>query len=238
MAVVSRPLPYVLESWIRRLDMTGTVTVIDYGSGNLRSVQKALERAAREIDLNADIQLSDDPVRISRSDRLVLPGVGAFSACKEGLLACDGVLDAMTDHVHAHGRPFLGVCVGMQLLASRGHEFGVHEGLGWVPGDVRRFDAEMELPVPHMGWQEVTWDPSHEAWSRPGLAYIRTSEYYFLHSFHFVPETPAHCLAECRYGRPFCAAVGRDNILGVQFHPEKSQSAGISLLKRFLTWSP
>ncbi len=218
---------------VTSLAMAETLTIIDYGSGNLRSVEKAVERAAREAGLARHIAVTDDPDLIASADRLILPGVGAFAACMSGLSARRGVLEALEHAVLAEGRPFLGICVGMQLLASRGEEFGGCDGLGWIPGAVKPLTHSTEFRAPHMGWNEVQIAAPH-----PSLDGLNGEAFYFAHSFHFECENTAHLLGVTRHGATIGAAVGRDNLLGVQFHPEKSQVAGIAMLAKFLRWSP
>ncbi len=212
--------------------MAQQVAIIDYGSGNLRSVEKAFERAARESGLAAHFTVTDDAALIRAADRLVLPGVGAFGACMAGLSARAGLLEALEHGVLAMGRPFLGICVGMQLLADRSQEFGSHDGLGWIVGDVKPFDGA-GLRTPHMGWNEIAVPAPH-----PLLDGLHGEAFYFAHSYCFDPENNAHAVAFCDYGERFAAAVARDNIAGVQFHPEKSQRAGLRLLQNFLHWDP
>jgi len=208
-----------------------SVALIDYGSGNLRSAEKALIRAA---DGAAEIVVTCDPDVILAADRIVLPGVGAFAACMRAFQARPGLEAAMTEAVHVRGRPFLGICVGMQLVASRGLEFGETGGLDWIPGDVRRIESnDPAAKVPHMGWHELI-DPHGPA----PIAGIGTAPMYFTHSFAFFPNDETHVAAWVDHGGRFPAAVARDNIVGVQFHPEKSQSAGLALLARFLEWRP
>jgi len=214
--------------------MAQNVAIIDYGSGNLRSVEKALERAAREAGVAAKIYVTDDAALIRGADRVILPGVGAFRACMDGLRARPGVLEALEHVVLVEGRPFLGICVGMQLLADCGREFGGHDGLGWIAGEVVPLTHDdPAFRVPHMGWNEVSLRKPH-----PLFESIEEEAFYFAHSFHFAPENDAHLIAVCHHGARLAAAVGRDNIFGVQFHPEKSQKAGIALLKNFLQWTP
>jgi imidazole glycerol-phosphate synthase subunit HisH len=208
-----------------------SVALIDYGSGNLRSAEKALVRAA---DGRAEIVVTSDPETIAHADRLVLPGVGAFAACMRALEARSGVIGAMTEAVRHRGAPFLGICVGMQLLATRGLEFGETPGLDWIDGDVRRIaPADPTAKVPHMGWNGLI-DP-HGA---PMFAGIGGAPMYFTHSFAFFPTDPADVAALVDHGGQFPAAVAKGNVAGVQFHPEKSQSAGLILLARFLEWRP
>ena len=208
------------------------VALIDYGSGNLRSAEKALVRAA---DGSADIVVTNDPQVVAGADRIVLPGVGAFAACMSALSERTGVIEAMTTAVQGRGAPFLGICVGMQLMASRGLEFGVTPGLGWIDGDVRIIKpVGVGLKVPHMGWN--TLDVVSDL---PMLAGPKAGEpVYFTHSFAMFPEDAADVAAYVDHGGRFPAAVARDNLAGVQFHPEKSQAAGLRLLASFLEWRP
>jgi imidazole glycerol-phosphate synthase subunit HisH len=209
-----------------------TVALIDYGSGNLRSAEKALVRVAQG---QAEIVVTDDPETIARADRVVLPGVGAFAACMAALEARPGVIEAMTEAVRARGAPFLGICVGMQLLATRGLEFGETAGLDWIPGDVKKLEpADPAIKVPHMGWNGLTDVADH-----PLFAPLRNGEaVYFTHSFAIFPKDPADVTAYVEHGGRFPAAVARGNVAGVQFHPEKSQKPGLALLQRFLEWRP
>ena len=210
-----------------------TTALIDYGSGNLRSAEKALARAAETLDHAHEVVVTDAPDVLARADRLVLPGVGAFSACMDALESRTGLIEAMVEAVHARGRPFLGICVGMQLLADRGLEFGERAGLGWIGGDVRRLQpADGALKVPHVGWNDVQ---SHV---HPLFDGAERSEMYFTHSYVFDASQPSAIIARTDYGGPFAAAVARDNVAGVQFHPEKSQGAGLALIARFLEWRP
>ncbi|EGD57940.1 imidazole glycerol phosphate synthase subunit HisH [Novosphingobium nitrogenifigens DSM 19370] len=210
--------------------MAEVTALIDYGAGNLRSVANALRVAGGE-----GIVVTADPDVVRAADRIVLPGVGAFRACIEALRAVPGLVEAMTERVEVGGAPFLGICVGMQLLADRGIEFGVTPGLGWIAGEVRRIEStDPAIKVPHMGWNDVA--PRQH--SSDGAALIEPGEAYFLHSYHFVPENGHHVAAITDHGGGVVAAVARDTILGVQFHPEKSQDYGLSLLARFLAWKP
>ena len=209
------------------------IALINYGSGNLRSAEKALIRAA---DGASEIVVTDDPEVIATADRVVLPGVGAFAACMAALEARDGVVEAMTEAVHGKGAPFLGICVGMQLLASRGLEFGETPGLDWIAGDVRKLEdgGDPAIKIPHMGWNslsEVT-GPSIFGGLKAG------QPIYFTHSFAFFPKDSADVAAYVEHGARFPAAVARGNVAGVQFHPEKSQAVGLDLLARFLEWRP
>lgn len=212
--------------------MTQTVALIDYGSGNLRSAEKALVRAANG---RADIVVTNDPEAVRRADRIVLPGVGAFAACMSALGEREGVIEAMEEAVRRQGRPFLGICVGMQLMASRGLEFGVTPGLGWIEADVRKIaPSDPRLKVPHMGWNNL-----ETVSELPVLSALRDgAPVYFTHSFAMFPQDSADVAAYVDHGGRFPAAVARDNFAGVQFHPEKSQAAGLKLLADFLEWRP
>jgi glutamine amidotransferase len=202
------------------------LALVDYGAGNLRSVANALKAAGAE-----GVVVTADPSVVRAADRIVLPGVGAFKSCVEALRSVPGLVEAMSERVLVGGAPFLGICVGMQLLADRGIEFGVTEGLGWIGGEVRPIEpTDPAIKVPHMGWNDVA--PMHHS------PLIVPGEAYFLHSYHFVPEEGASIAAMTDHGGGLVAAVGRDNVLGVQFHPEKSQDYGIALLERFLEWRP
>lgn len=215
-----------------------SVAIIDYGSGNLHSALKAFERAARESGSGETISIVSDPEAIRTADRIVLPGVGAFADCRRGLLAIDGMLEALTECVQKRGTPFLGICVGMQLLADRGLEHGVTPGLGWIGGEVAPIQPkDPSLKIPHMGWNSLSANVQH-----PILADIPTGESglhaYFVHSYYLRAANPAHVLATTDYGEPLTAIVGRDNVVGVQFHPEKSQIMGLRLISNFLRWRP
>ena len=211
------------------------VALIDYGSGNLRSAEKALIEAARRRDLPFEVDVTFDPERVASADRVVLPGVGAFAACWSLLHAMPGLVEAMTTAVKGRGVPFLGVCVGLQLLATRGLEFGETPGLDWIAGEVRRLEPSGRLfKVPHMGWNALDAVIAHPVFKdAPSGAHM-----YFTHSFAFRPRDAADVAAMVDHGGRFPAAVARDNLVGVQFHPEKSQSAGLKLLANFLEWRP
>jgi len=211
------------------------VAIIDYGSGNLRSAAKSFERAAREQTLNADIQVTGNPGDILSADRIVLPGVGAFADCRAGLEAVDGLHDALNVAVIEKARPFLGICVGMQLMSDVGHEFGDTPGLGWIAGDVTALSPnDPALKIPHMGWNDLEIVTPHPVFDGiEGGAHA-----YFVHSFQFKTKDPAHVLARVNYGGPVTAAVGRDNMIGTQFHPEKSQALGLHFIANFLRWTP
>ena len=218
-----------------------SVAVIDYGSGNLHSAVKALERAAREGGTGTAIVLTADPEVVRRADRVVLPGVGAFADCKRGLDAVPGMVEALDETAHRRGRPFLGICVGMQLLATTGLEHGGSPGLDWIAGDVAAIEpADPELKIPHMGWN--TLDVSPAAGPHPLLAGVPTGpdgwHAYFVHSYGFRAADPSDVVATPDYGGPIPAIVGRDTVAGTQFHPEKSQALGLALLANFLKWSP
>lgn len=209
--------------------------IIDYGSGNLRSAEKSVVRAARDGGTNADISVTSYPDDVKSADRIILPGVGAFADCMAGLTALDGMRDALEESVHQDGKPFLGICVGMQLLADAGLEHGRTEGLGWIGGDVKEITVnDPALKVPHMGWSDLDLDNDH-----PVLDGINTGDHaYFVHSYHFEAADQANVLAHVDYDGKIAAIIGRDNILGTQFHPEKSQDVGLKLLENFLKWSP
>ncbi len=202
-----------------------TLALIDYGAGNLHSVHNALKAAGA-----ADVVVTADPDVVAKADRIVLPGVGAFAHCFEALSAIDGMIDAMERRVRGEGIPFLGICVGMQLLADAGVEHGTTKGLGWISGTVRAIAPSPDIKIPHMGWNDVA--------PMDGAPLIETGEAYFLHGYHFDAADKADVLATTDHGGPLVATVGRDNIIGVQFHPEKSQAYGINFLKRFLEWRP
>lgn len=202
-----------------------SLALIDYGAGNLHSVHNALKAAGA-----TDIRVTADPAIVATADRIVLPGVGAFAHCMEALSAIDGMTAAMEQRVRLEAAPFLGICVGMQLLADAGVEHGSTSGLGWIGGTVRAIAPAPDLKIPHMGWNDVV--PQDNA------PLIERGEAYFLHGYHFDAANAADVLATTNHGGPLVAAVGRDNIMGVQFHPEKSQAYGINFLKRFLEWMP
>lgn len=212
------------------------VAIVDYGSGNLRSAAKAFERAVREAGLDAEVRVSADPADILRAGHVVLPGVGAFADCRRGLDAVPGMVEALRQAVLERRRPFLGICVGMQLLADVGREHGDHQGLGWIRGEVARITpADPALKIPHMGWNElILARPNH-----PLLTGIGDGAHaYFVHSYAFACAEDADVLARVDYGGPITAIIGRDNIAGTQFHPEKSQALGLRLIANFLGWRP
>lgn len=208
--------------------------IIDYGSGNLRSAAKAFEAAASGLGLEpSSVAVTSDPAALSAATHIVLPGQGAFADCMKGLAALPGMVDALTRAVMTERKPFLGICVGLQLLATRGYEHGTYDGLGWIAGEVRRIEpGAAALKVPHMGWNELTVKRPHPVFD--GIA--TGAHAYFVHSYHFVPADPKAVIATADYGAPLVAAVGRDNIAGTQFHPEKSQATGLRIIANFLRW--
>jgi glutamine amidotransferase len=219
-----------------------TVTIIDYGSGNLRSAAKAFERAAREAGTGHEVLVTADVEAVRRADRIVLPGVGAFADCRAGLDAVAGMVEVLEERVIGGGVPFLGICVGMQLMATEGREKVVTPGLGWIPGAVVRIAPQSTektggLKVPHMGWNTLTFERPH-----PLLAGIPDGpdglHAYFVHSYHLQPTDDRQLFAVADYGQQVTACVGRDNLFGTQFHPEKSQALGLGLIRNFLRWKP
>ncbi|MGB3470796.1 MAG: imidazole glycerol phosphate synthase subunit HisH [Erythrobacter sp.] len=212
----------------RKTKVPEVTALVDYGAGNLHSVHNALKAAGANVTVTADANV------VRAADRIVLPGVGAFQACADGLRAVPGMIEAMTERVHVGGAPFLGICVGMQLLGQRGLEYGTHKGLGWIAGEVRLIEpTDTAIKVPHMGWNDVALLPHAKA--HPVL---EDGEAYFLHSYHFAAESGADIAAMTDHGEGLVAAVAQGNILGVQFHPEKSQAYGLAMLERFLEWKP
>jgi glutamine amidotransferase len=213
------------------------VAIVDYGAGNLRSAEKALAAAAEHSGrAGARVVVTADPDQVRKADRVVLPGVGAFADCKRGLRSLAGMIEAMEEAVLKDGKPFLGICVGMQLMASVGVEFGTHQGLDWIKGKVVALDpADKSLRIPQMGWNDLRLaNVAH-----PALSATRSGDHaYFVHSYQFVADRPQDVLATVEYGGPVTAIIGRDNLLGVQFHPEKSQQVGLTLLAAFLKWNP
>ncbi len=211
------------------------VALIDYGSGNLRSAEKALARAAQEGGSGQQIILTDNPHVVSKAERIVLPGVGAFADCMAGLSSLPSMIEALNETVITRARPFLGICVGMQLMARVGHEFGDHPGLGWLDADVLRLEpSDKALKIPHMGWNELQIARPHALITDlPDKAHA-----YFVHSYGMRVNDPSQIIASTDYGGAITAIVGRDNIVGTQFHPEKSQAVGLMLLRNFLQWRP
>ncbi len=210
-----------------------STAILDYGSGNLRSAHKAFARMAHETGAGGPVTLTSDPEAARKADRLVLPGVGAFADCAAGV-AASGLRAALEERVIAGGAPFLGICVGMQLMARIGREHGDCDGFGWIGGAVVRLTpADPALKIPHMGWNAL------EPVAHPLFEGVAPGDHaYFVHSYHFEPDDPAHLLARVDYGGPVAAAVGRDNLVGTQFHPEKSQATGLRLIANFLNWKP
>ena len=214
---------------VRKANMADAIALIDYGAGNLHSVHNALKAAGAER-----VSVTADPNVVRGAQRIVLPGVGSFGACAEGLRAIPGLVDALEERVLQDGAPFLGICVGMQLMAERGLEYGVTAGLGWIEGQVERIErTDPAIKVPHMGWNDVSPLPHLN-----GARLVEPGEAYFLHSYHFVPDNGRDIAAMTDHGGGLVAAVARDNVIGVQFHPEKSQAYGLALLARFLEWNP
>jgi glutamine amidotransferase len=210
--------------------------VIDYGSGNLRSAAKAFERAAADSGSAAEkITVTSDPDEVAGADRIVLPGQGAFAECRRGLAAVPGLEEAVSEAVNARGRPFFGICVGMQLMAERGREFETVEGFGWIDGEVVAIEpADPSFKIPHMGWNELRLAHRH-----PVFAGVPEGTHaYFVHSFHLAVGDDADLVATTDYAQALTAAVARDNMVGTQFHPEKSQAAGLRLIANFLQWRP
>lgn len=208
--------------------MAGPTVIVDPGAGNLHSVEKAFLAAGA-----GEVLVTSRPGDVARAARIVLPGNGAFPACRRGLEA-HGLVQALQEAVIARGRPFLGICIGMQMLATQGYEHGTTPGLGWIPGEVVRIEPREGIKIPHMGWNELAVTRPH-----PVLAGIHGGDHaYFVHSWHLRPADPGHLLASCTHGEALAAVVGRDNILGVQFHPEKSGALGLRLIGNFLSWAP
>jgi glutamine amidotransferase len=215
-----------------------SVAIVDYGSGNLHSAAKAFERAAKDLNLGQPIIVTDDPAVVASADRVVLPGVGAFADCRRGLDAVDGMTAALDEAVRRKGRPFFGICVGMQLLAERGREYKVTEGLGWITGEVDRITpSDPALKIPHMGWNTLNVVRSHPLLHGLPLG-PQGRHAYFVHSYELKPAQRADLVADADYGGAVTAIVARDNIFGTQFHPEKSQRFGLALIANFLKWKP
>jgi len=214
------------------------VAIVDYGSGNLRSAHKAFERAAREAQIAATIEVTASPDIVRLADRIVLPGVGAFRDCRDGIRSIPGMWDTIEEAVHRRGRPFLGICVGMQLMATRGLEHEETEGFGWIPGDVVRITpSDPALKIPHMGWNTLEPVRNHPLFDGIPLG-TDGLHAYFVHSYHLVPQNPVDLVATADYSGAITAAVARDNVAGTQFHPEKSQTLGLALIGNFLRWRP
>jgi imidazole glycerol-phosphate synthase subunit HisH len=215
-----------------------SVAIVDYGSGNLHSAAKAFERAARECGYGEPIVVTSDPDVVARAERIVLPGVGAFADCRRGLDAVSGMVEALNARVRTQGRPFLGICVGMQLMAERGREYEVTAGLGWIPGEVDRITpSDPGLKIPHMGWNTLNEMRPHKLIEGIPVG-PQGLHAYFVHSFHLKTAEPSSLVAQADYGGPVTAIVGRDTAVGTQFHPEKSQKLGLKLIANFLQWKP
>ncbi len=213
-----------------------TVAIVDYGSGNLRSAAKAFDRAAAESGAGESIVVTAEAERVAGADRVVLPGVGAFADCKAGLAALDGMIEALEEAVIRRARPFFGICVGMQLMARVGREHGDHDGLGWIDGEVVAIEpGQGRLRIPHMGWNELAFEQA----GHPVFAGIADGDHaYFVHGYRLVCARAEDTIARVDYGGAITAAVGRDNLVGTQFHPEKSQAAGLRIIANFLAWRP
>ena len=215
-----------------------SVAIVDYGSGNLHSAAKAFERAAHESGHDQPIQVTRDPAQVAAADRVVLPGVGAFADCRRGLDDIPGMIDALEQTVRRRGRPFFGICVGMQLMAERGREYQVTPGLGWIAGEVDRIaPSDPSLKIPHMGWNTLNMLKPHPLLTDIPLGSDGLHA-YFVHSYELKPAQRGDLVAQADYGGPLTAIVGRDNMVGTQFHPEKSQRLGLALIANFLKWSP
>jgi len=211
-----------------------TIAIIDYGSGNLRSAQKAFERVASELSLKSEVMLTANAEDVAAADHIVLPGVGAFADCEAGLDALDGMTEALRERVLIGGKPFLGICVGMQLLATTGYERELTNGLDWLPGHVQKLEVDSAAyKIPHMGWNTIDVLKSHKV-----LEGLDGESVYFVHSYAFRPDDIINCLATTTHGASFASVVGHNNVIGTQFHPEKSQHVGLRFIKNFLEWRP
>ncbi len=215
-----------------------SVAIVDYGSGNLHSAAKAFERAARGLDKAMAVKVTSDPAEVARAERVVLPGVGAFADCRRGLDAIPGMVEALNENILQRGRPFFGICVGMQLMAERGREYVVTPGLGWIAGEVDKIaPSDKSLKIPHMGWNTLNLLKAHALLADIALGPDGLHG-YFVHSYELKPAQRADLIAQADYGGPLTAVVGRDNMVGTQFHPEKSQRLGLALIGNFLRWKP
>jgi glutamine amidotransferase len=215
-----------------------SVAIVDYGSGNLHSAAKALERAARDSGYAMPVVVTADPHAVRRAERIVLPGVGAFKDCHDGLMSVPGLWECLQEQVITQGKPFLGICVGMQLMASRGLEHDITDGFGWIPGDVKPIlPRDPAFKIPHMGWNTLQLQKPHPLFAEIPLG-DQGLHAYFVHSYHLDAQDKANVVATADHGITFAAAVGRDNLVGTQFHPEKSQTLGLQVLANFLSWRP
>jgi imidazole glycerol-phosphate synthase subunit HisH len=215
-----------------------SVAIVDYGSGNLHSAAKAFERASRDLGSAMPIEVTSDPAKVAAASRVVLPGVGAFADCRRGLDEIDGMIEALNETVLQRGRPFFGICVGMQLMAERGREYQVTPGLGWIAGEVDRIaPADASLKIPHMGWNTLDMLKPHALLDEIPLGPDGLHA-YFVHSYELKPQKRSDLVAQADYGGALTAIVGRDNMVGTQFHPEKSQRLGLKLIANFLKWAP
>lgn len=215
-----------------------SVAIVDYGSGNLHSAAKAFERASRESGQGQPVVVTGDPDAVSRADRIVLPGVGAFADCRRGLDEIPGMIDALEQAVRRKGKPFFGICVGMQLMAERGREYRITPGLGWISGEVDRIaPSDPTLKIPHMGWNTLNMLTDHPVVAGIPLG-SKGLHAYFVHSYELKTANNSDLIAQADYGGPITAVVGRDNMIGTQFHPEKSQRLGLALIANFLKWKP
>lgn len=215
-----------------------TVAIIDYGSGNLHSAAKAFERAARDHASSERIIVTSDPDIVRKADHIVLPGVGAFKDCRNGLMAVAGMWETLEDEVRKKGKPFLGICVGMQLMANRSLEYDITDGFQWISGDVKKIESgDADVKIPHMGWNTLDAMRPHAVLT--GIALGPDGLHaYFVHSYQLVPDDPEDVITLTTHGGPISAIVGRDNMVGTQFHPEKSQQLGLNLIANFLRWQP
>jgi imidazole glycerol-phosphate synthase subunit HisH len=222
--------------------MSETIAIIDYGSGNLRSAAKAFMHVMEERNISGTVMITGEADLVAKADRIVLPGQGAFGDCISGLRKVDGMVDVLHEKVLQRGVPFLGICVGMQLMATRGLEFGEHAGLNWIPGDVKKMEpSDPHLKIPHMGWNTMKGNQENPHSVLQGITKNKNGawlDFYFVHSFVFQCKDSKHVAGWCDYGGDFPAMVAKDNMIGTQFHPEKSQQAGLDLISGFLRWKP
>lgn len=211
-----------------------SIVVVDYGCGNIHSATKALELAVNESNINGSVVLTRDPEKIIQADKLILPGVGAFESCIKKLKKIDGLKESLDEAALKLAKPILGICIGLQLMSTMSFEGGKHKGLNWIEGDVIPLDPGNNiLKVPHMGWNEINIERSHPVFTK-----LEDKDFYFVHSFRFSPKSSESVISSTNYGNNFASSLGKDNILGTQFHPEKSQGAGVAFLKNFIKWSP